>query len=297
MLRAAKEVADKEQAEKLIDKIKQMRKAGLAKNGEFSVENLVFKRLRDNRVIEELMKTKKEGIDKELSLEENLNKVYENLIDETILLLEKFPLKVITEMEDSTVKNAENKILDKLSDARFTASSKQLWKDIGQAYINRDEETVEKLKQLHKDAKVEVKKREEQLEKFKKLNAGRKSRKKAEKEKIEAIKKQYQDPMEVARNSVQAGTEHDNAQITQGLRNKLEKIYNKNESVGTVFECLIDSIEEMMGALNTGTTALGTNPINVAGKEQPSKYSKQSMGGNTKPMLFYRYIKSRSRHK
>ena len=77
---AVEEVADKDEAIKLIDKIKKMRRAGLEKNGEFSVENLVFKKLRNNRAIEKLMKIKKEGIDKELSLEESLNRTYENLI-------------------------------------------------------------------------------------------------------------------------------------------------------------------------------------------------------------------------
>lgn len=73
---AIKEVADKEEAEQLIDKIKRMRKAGLAKEGEFSVENLVFKKLRNEGLIGKLMDIKKEGIDKELSLEET----YENII-------------------------------------------------------------------------------------------------------------------------------------------------------------------------------------------------------------------------
>lgn len=74
---AIKEVADKDEAEKLIDKIKRMRKAGLANEGEFSVENLVFKKLRNEGLIGKLMDIKKEGIDKELSLEE----AYENLIN------------------------------------------------------------------------------------------------------------------------------------------------------------------------------------------------------------------------
>ena len=67
---AAGNIKDGDLAEKLIDKIKKMRKAGLEKGGEFSVENLVFKKLRDNGVIERLMKVKKEGIDKKLSLGE-----------------------------------------------------------------------------------------------------------------------------------------------------------------------------------------------------------------------------------
>lgn len=74
---AIKDVADKEEATQLMDKIKRMRKAGLAKEGEFSVENLVFKKLRDEGLIGKLADTKKEGIDKELSLEES----YEVIID------------------------------------------------------------------------------------------------------------------------------------------------------------------------------------------------------------------------
>ena len=65
---AAKEIKEGDLAEKLLDKIKKMRKAGLADGGEFSVENLVFKKLRDNGVIEKLMKVKKEDYDKKLSL-------------------------------------------------------------------------------------------------------------------------------------------------------------------------------------------------------------------------------------
>ena len=74
---AAKEIKEGDLAAKLLEKIKKMRKAGLAEGGEFSVENLVFKKLRDEGVIEKLMKVKKEEVDKELSLEET----YETLID------------------------------------------------------------------------------------------------------------------------------------------------------------------------------------------------------------------------
>lgn len=65
---AAKEIKEGDLAEKLLEKIKKMRKSGLADGGEFSVENLVFKKLRDNGVIEKLMKVKKEDYDKKLSL-------------------------------------------------------------------------------------------------------------------------------------------------------------------------------------------------------------------------------------
>ena len=73
---AANEIKEGDLAEKLLDKIKRMRKSGLEEGGEFSVENLVFKKLRDNGVIGKLMKIKKEKVDKELSLEET----YESLI-------------------------------------------------------------------------------------------------------------------------------------------------------------------------------------------------------------------------
>lgn len=68
---AAKNVKDGEVADKLIQKIKRMRKSGLAKEGEFSVENLVFKKLRNDGTIGKLMDIKKEDIDKELSLKES----------------------------------------------------------------------------------------------------------------------------------------------------------------------------------------------------------------------------------
>lgn len=60
---------DSEVAIEIIDKIKKMRKAGLAEGGEFSTENLTFKKLRDEGIIGKLMKIKKQGIDKQLSLE------------------------------------------------------------------------------------------------------------------------------------------------------------------------------------------------------------------------------------
>ena len=80
---AAKEIKEGDLAAKLLEKIKKMRKAGLAEGGEFSVENLVFKKLRDEGVIEKLMKVKKEETDKELSLEET----YENLISSIVEMI------------------------------------------------------------------------------------------------------------------------------------------------------------------------------------------------------------------
>ena len=78
IFKASKEVADKEEARELIDKIKRMRKAGLADKGEFSTENLVFKKLRNSGVIGRLMKIERQGIDKELSLE-SFNTLCDNI--------------------------------------------------------------------------------------------------------------------------------------------------------------------------------------------------------------------------
>ena len=78
---AIKEVKDGEMAERLLDKIKRMRKSGLAEGGEFSTENLVFKKLRSNGLIGDLMKIKKDDIDKSLSLEEAIE-ILEGLLED-----------------------------------------------------------------------------------------------------------------------------------------------------------------------------------------------------------------------
>lgn len=66
---ASERIEDSEVAEELLDKIYAMRKAGLADGGEFSTENMAFKLLRNDGVIDKLKQMKKEKIDKELTLE------------------------------------------------------------------------------------------------------------------------------------------------------------------------------------------------------------------------------------
>lgn len=58
--------------EQLFDDIKEMRQSDLEKDGEFSVGNLVFKTLRNNGYIEQLVNHKYKLIDKKLSLQEAL---------------------------------------------------------------------------------------------------------------------------------------------------------------------------------------------------------------------------------
>ena len=60
---------DSESATELLEKIYNMRKAGLAESGEFCTENLAFKKLRNEGCMDKLRKLKKEQIDKQLSLE------------------------------------------------------------------------------------------------------------------------------------------------------------------------------------------------------------------------------------
>ena len=73
------EVANGETAEKLMKKLKEMRKAGLHKEGEFSVENQVFKKLRNEGYIGKLANMRKKSEDKKLSLEEKYEEVINDI--------------------------------------------------------------------------------------------------------------------------------------------------------------------------------------------------------------------------
>ena len=95
---AAEEIKEGDLADKLLDKIKRMRKAGLEAGGEFSVENLVFKKLRDNGIIGKLMKIKKEKVDKELSLEESYEyiiRALEEMLCTSTAVMAPYPVDVV----------------------------------------------------------------------------------------------------------------------------------------------------------------------------------------------------------
>lgn len=53
---------------KIKDRIKRMRKSGLEKGGEFSIENLAFKYLRNKGYVEKIFSLRKDATDKKLSL-------------------------------------------------------------------------------------------------------------------------------------------------------------------------------------------------------------------------------------
>lgn len=61
--------ANEENIQKLKEKLKDYRKSGLEKEGEYSYENLVFKYLRRSRLLEKLYDTVNRQTDKELSVE------------------------------------------------------------------------------------------------------------------------------------------------------------------------------------------------------------------------------------
>jgi Txe/YoeB family toxin of Txe-Axe toxin-antitoxin module len=64
--------ANEEKVEKLKKKLKDYRKSGLEKEGEYSYENLVFKYLRRSGLLEKLYNTVSRQTDKELSVEVKL---------------------------------------------------------------------------------------------------------------------------------------------------------------------------------------------------------------------------------
>ena len=69
--KAIEMTGSQEDAKDLLEKIYILRKAGLEKGGEFSVENIVFKKLRDHNLIQKLKEQVKHAFDKELSLSES----------------------------------------------------------------------------------------------------------------------------------------------------------------------------------------------------------------------------------
>ena len=69
-IQAAVDSQDRECLENIADKIKSMRKTGLAQHGEFGCENLVFKMLRRSGALEKLKQARSDVHDRELSLME-----------------------------------------------------------------------------------------------------------------------------------------------------------------------------------------------------------------------------------
>lgn len=76
--------------------------------------------------------------------------------------------------------------------------------------------------------------------------------------------------------SKQAKTDHDNAQILQGMRNKLERIYNQSESLEELYEGLIGILQE---TICTSTAVMAPYPVDVVGRPAPFRKSKKKSHG------------------
>lgn len=116
-------IDDSEEASALIKKIREMRKSGLEEGGEFSTENLTFKKLRDNGIIGKLMEIKKKEIDKQLSLES----YQEGLAEPT------GELAVFAKRLFSNVNNKPEKDFKSETDYRLSLEDAEKWinKDMG----------------------------------------------------------------------------------------------------------------------------------------------------------------------
>ena len=144
---AAEGIKDGELAEILLDKIKKMRKAGLAEGGEFSVENLVFKKLRDTGVIERLMKVKKDDIDKKLSLSKGrLNEALELLeeIATGLAVMAPYPTDVVGREKPFPVKKEKRNTQKK---AQLGYKYRKQWgKPVSEELLNVLEEIIDEMK-------------------------------------------------------------------------------------------------------------------------------------------------------
>lgn len=94
-----------EDVDAIKEKIRKMRKAGLSQGGEFSVENLAFKALRNNGYFEKLNNFKQSKLDKELSLESHngvvVDKSRDDNLSTSIMSHEDF-LKLVSKLKPNT---------------------------------------------------------------------------------------------------------------------------------------------------------------------------------------------------
>jgi hypothetical protein len=83
------ETKDESEIDKFIDSLYDLRKKGLSTEGEYSIENLVFKEVRNNGYLDNLKELRHKVIAQRLSLYENLNNLqslseYLNLLNNLI---------------------------------------------------------------------------------------------------------------------------------------------------------------------------------------------------------------------
>ena len=321
---AAENVVDGDVAKQLIEKIKDMRKVGLYSAGEFSVENLVFKKLRNEGIIGKLMDIKKEKVDRDLSLEEALEiiestvgrwataaagsrkereekadaakKAYEFIKNNTSSDIRDY----VKPDKELTKKGAKRKKFSKDDydyDAYYNAqknvrSAKEASQKADLKAVHA--KNVDELK-LPKNSKVSTKKltdaaRDSWSERFDKNqdkllhSIEPGSANKTAKREARARNIKFTDP----------NWERKNKKI-KATRDQLKRLFSNSEALD-LYENLISSIEEMMGMGTTIAGMMGTQPNPVAGQEQPSKYRKEGERKEKPAMYKYNYQKVR-RHK
>ena len=125
--------------EKLIDKIKTMRKSGLESGGEFSVENIVFKVLRRNGMLDRLFDIKTVAYDKSVTLES----VNENLFSKIgIGEINKKEIKKYF----NTLKNSFEQFISNIK--QETGETKEAYRLLAGAIKNKNKLTKEEKKQI-----------------------------------------------------------------------------------------------------------------------------------------------------
>ena len=85
MKEAIENCGNPEEAKEILEKLYTMRRNGLSKEGEFSTENLAFKKLRNEGLVDKLKQVRKDSFDKELTLED-----YNLIWSEVKFVLENF---------------------------------------------------------------------------------------------------------------------------------------------------------------------------------------------------------------
>jgi len=105
---------DLNKVENVLAIIKRYRKAGLSKTGEFGPENIAYKAVRKQGLIQELFDLKKDLESKNLSIDEQLNETVEE--SELVNLLSRYAVKDIIQLlrkdKNNAHKNRKEKLLD-----------------------------------------------------------------------------------------------------------------------------------------------------------------------------------------
>ena len=278
---AADGIKDGDLAEKLLDKIKKMRKSGLAEGGEFSVENLVFKKLRDTGVIERLMQVKKEGIDKKLSLGEALE-VIEGVLEAWNNNSGRRSNGDGTKYQD----DSEDKYHVKKYGIQY--HDREMTPD---QYIKRATGINNKAQGLNYKPKTVEKRKRVVLNSYSIENL---------KDKITDPNKKVDIPYLDYSTGDQEGIHRAIAAKDAGIKKIPVRVFHSTKKGGNyikkgkVYEALdlLEEIAAAVGGINTGTSVFAPYPIDVVGRENPFKAKKEGKRREKKATLGYKYKKN-----